>query len=212
MTLKTFRICIAAICIAAPALAQDAPLRGSQDRAASFAPGGVETYRLGSGDKVRVIVFGEDDLGGTFDVDGSGIISLPLIGTIKAAGLSAHDLEVKITAALANGYLNDPHVNVEVTTYRPFYVIGEVNKPGEYPYVNDMSVLNAVSLAGGYTERAIESSVCVRRNGDTKEACVDADETLKIYPGDVVRIPVSPFWSVMSIVSPLAGIALLHGY
>ncbi len=175
------------------------------------AQGAAENYHLGTGDKVRVIVYGEDDLGGSFDVDGNGTISLPLIGPVKAAGLSAHQLETEVTTALAAGYLNDPRVNIEITNYRPFYVIGEVNKPGQYPYVNDMSIFNAVAMAGGYTDRAIQDTVCVRRNGDTKEACIDADETTKIYPGDVVRIRENPFWAAISVISPLAGLALLKG-
>ena len=201
---------IAVALTAAPAaLAQDAPIRGPQDRITAMQPAGTDNYRLGTGDKVRVIVYGEDDLGGAFDVDGSGTISLPLIGSVKAAGLSAHQLESEIAGALADGYLKDPRVNVEVTTYRPFYVIGQVNKPGEYPYVNDMNVLNAVALAGGYTNQAVEGSVCVRRNGGMKEECLEADETTKIYPGDVIRVPESAFWSVMSVLGPLSGVALL---
>jgi polysaccharide export outer membrane protein len=201
----------AALTAASATLAQNAPIRGPQDRigVAAMQPAGVDSYRLGTGDKVRVIVYGEDDLGGAFDVDGSGTISLPLIGSVKAAGLSAHQLESEISGALADGYLNDPRVNVEVTAYRPFYVIGQVNKPGQYPFVNEMNVLNAVALAGGYTNEAVEGSVCLRRNGGTKEECLDADETTKIYPGDVIRVPESAFWSVMSVLSPLTGIVLL---
>jgi protein involved in polysaccharide export with SLBB domain len=197
---------IAAALAAAPASAQDVAMRGPLD-----GPTVADNYRLGTGDKVRVIVYGEDDLGGTFDVDGSGTISLPLIGPVRATGLSVHQLEAEITSGLAAGYLNDPRVNVEITTYRPFYVIGQVNKPGEYPYVSDMNVLNAVALAGGYTNQAVEDSVCVRRNGGTKEECIVADETTKIQPGDVIRIPESVFWSVMSVVSPLVGFAYLKG-
>ncbi|HTQ13611.1 MAG TPA: polysaccharide biosynthesis/export family protein [Rhizomicrobium sp.] len=169
------------------------------------------TYRLGTGDKVRVIVYGEDDLGGTFEVDGNGMISLPLIGQVKATGESAPQLEAAIMSALADGYLNNPRVNVEVTDYRPFYVLGEVNRPGQYAYVNGMSVFNAVALAGGYTGRAIESSVCIRRSGETEEQCVDTDETTKIHPGDIVRVPLSPFWAAMSVISPLTGLAYLKG-
>ena len=85
-------------------------------------------------------------------------------------------------------YLKDPRVSVEVTNYRPFYIIGEVNKPGEYPYVNDMSVLNAVALAGGYTFRADNSSVYIRRNGELKETHYPADLTTKVVPGDIIRV------------------------
>jgi polysaccharide export outer membrane protein len=169
----------------------------------------TENYRLGSGDKVRVIVYGEDDMGGSFDVDGNGTISLPLIGVEKAAGLSAHQLEARITTDLANGYLNDPRVAVEITTYRPFYVLGEVNRPGQYAYVNDMNAVNAVAMAGGYTPHA-RSEICIRRGGIGEEDCGEADETTRIQPGDVVRIPESPFWTAISVLSPLSGFAYLH--
>ena len=169
----------------------------------------TENYRLGTGDKVRVIVYGEDDMGGSFEVDGNGTISLPLIGVEKAAGLSAHQLESKITADLADGYLNDPRVAVEVTTYRPFYVLGEVNRPGQYAYVNDMSAVNAVAMAGGYTAHA-RDEICIRHGGVGEEDCEDASEVTRIQPGDVVRIPISPFWAAISVISPLSGFAYLH--
>ena len=147
-------------------------------------------YTLGTGDKVRVTVFGEDDLGGEFQVDGSGYLRLPLIGQVKAAGLSVRNFETQVKQKLEEGqYLKDAKVNVEVLSYRPFYIMGEVNKPGEYPYVNDMSVLTAVALAGGYTYRANDSEVLIRRNGETKEQQLPADETTKVHPGDIIRIP-----------------------
>src|ERR1700761_9360911 len=100
-----------------------------------------DTYQLGTGDKLRVIVYGEDDLGGTFDVDGNGYVSMPLIGQVKVAGLEPSDVEHAMTAKFADGYLIQPRVNVQVVQYRPFYVLGEVNRPGSYPYTNDMTVL-----------------------------------------------------------------------
>jgi polysaccharide export outer membrane protein len=191
---------LVALWATAPALADDAAFRP--------APSGSveEAYRLGTGDKVRIIVFGEDDLGGEFQVDGNGRISLPLIGEVRASGQTAPDLERSISGRLANGYLHNPKVSVEISTYRPFYVIGEVNKPGEFAYVNGMSALNAVALAGGYTERANESTIYIRRNGSTKEETVPADQMTHIYPGDVVRVRISVFWSVMSVVGPVAGL------
>lgn len=146
-------------------------------------------YKLGTGDKVRVNVFGEDDLSGEFDVDGSGFVRLPLVGQVKAAGLSVRDFEGAVTEKLKAGYLKNPRVSIEITNYRPFYIIGEVNKPGEYPYVNNMSVLNAVALAGGYTYRASESEVYVRRNGGKDEFKEPADGNAKVLPGDIVRVP-----------------------
>ena len=166
-----------------------------------------DSYQLGTGDKIRVIVFGEDDLGGEFQVDGNGRVSLPLIGELQATGETAAGMEQAIQAKLSDGYLQDPKVSVEITTYRPFYVIGEVNKPGEYPYVNGMSALNAVALAGGYTTRANEGTIYIRRNGSTREEKLDADQMTRIYPGDVIRVPVDAFWAVMSVVSPLASAA-----
>jgi protein involved in polysaccharide export with SLBB domain len=146
-------------------------------------------YRLGSGDKLRVIVFGEDDLGGQYDVDGSGQVRLPLIGQVQAAGLTVHQFEAAVKTKLDEGYLKNARVSVEVTSYRPFYIIGEVNKPGEYPYVNGMSVLNAVALAGGYTYRADDSEVYIRRNGASEEQSAPADQTTKVNPGDIIRVP-----------------------
>ena len=166
-------------------------------------------YQLGTGDKLRIIVFGEDDLGGQFQIDGNGNVSLPLLGELTAAGETAKSLEQKVTNRLTE-YLQNPHVSVEIATYRPFYVIGEVNKPGEYPYVNGMSALNAIALAGGHTVRARESTIYIRRNGSAKEEELPADQMTRIYPGDVVRIPESAFWTVMSVAGPLAGVASLR--
>ena len=171
----------------------------------------AETYKLGTGDKLRVIVYGEDDLGGVFDVDGNGYISLPLIGQVKVGGLSAPEVERAITAKFADGFLKEPRVNVEVTQYRPFYVLGEVNRPGSYPYTDGMSVQNAVADAGGYTQKAVEGGVYVRHEGDTKEVYLDADTPGQIYPGDVVRVPSSLFWDTISVLGPLSGFAALYG-
>jgi polysaccharide export outer membrane protein len=148
-----------------------------------------DTYRLGTGDKLRLIVFGEDDLGGEYVVDGGGQVRLPLIGQVRAAGLTVREFETEVKGKLDEGYLKDARVSAEVTNYRPFYIIGEVNKAGEYPYVNGMSVLNAVALAGGYTYRASSSYVYVRRNGSAKELSMRADQTTKIQPGDIIRVP-----------------------
>ena len=148
----------------------------------------IEDYQLGAGDKVRIIVYGEDDLGGEYQVDGGGQIRLPLIGQVDAGGQSIHQLENDIKTKLDNGYLKDARVSAEVINYRPFYIIGEVNKPGEYPYVSGMTVLNAVALAGGYTYRANDTDVYIRRNGSTDEISMPADQSTKINPGDFIRV------------------------
>lgn len=178
---------------------------------ASFARGTAATaetdvpdYRLGSGDKIRVIVYGEDDLGGEFQIDATGQVRLPLIGQVKAGGLTAHEVETKITSALSDGYVNQPHVSVEVTSYRPFYVVGEVEKPGQYPYSNGMSAASAVALAGGFTPRAIESVVFVRHEGGASEERIAPNQATLLRPGDVVRVDTTPFWDVMNVLLPVA--------
>ena len=145
-------------------------------------------YTLASGDKVKVIVYGEDDLSGEFDVDGSGNVRLPLIGQIRAEGLTVRQLEVAIVAGLSPRFLLNPKVSVEISTYRPFTILGEVNKPGEYPFESGMTVPNAVALAGGFTYRANENTVFVRHKGTTKEVEVPADDRTAVDPGDTIRV------------------------
>lgn len=144
-------------------------------------------YRLGSGDKLRVIVFGEEDLSGEFEVDGTGIVSLPLIDLIAAQGLTLRSFEETVEKRLRNGYLKDPRVSAEVLNYRPFYIIGEIEKGGEYPFVNGMSVLNAVALAGGYTYRGNTNKAFITRRGHELE--FPALPETRVYPGDVIRVP-----------------------
>lgn len=174
------------ITTAQPSVTGSAPIV----RATAAAPGVItdEHYRLGTGDKLKVNVYGEEDLSGEFLVDGSGQVQLPLIGQVKAATLTIHEFVAEVVSVLKEGYLKDPKVSVEVLNYRPFYIIGEVNKPGEYPFENGLNVLGAIALAGGYTYRANDSDVYVRRAGTNKEEAVRADSNTKIYPGDIIRV------------------------
>lgn len=161
-------------------------------------------YRLGTGDKVRVIVYGEDDLGGEFQVDATGQVRLPLIGQVKAGGLTARTVEMNISTALAAGYVNNPRVSVEVTAYRPLYIVGEVRKPGEYPFANGMSAASAIALAGGFTPRAQESVVYIRRDGQVREEQAAPSEQTVIGPGDVLTVKPTAFWDVMDVLLPVA--------
>jgi polysaccharide export outer membrane protein len=145
-------------------------------------------YRLGTGDKMKISVYGEDDLSGEFLVDGSGQVQFPLLGHVHAAGLTVAQFVDSLTAGLAAKYLRDPKVSVQIENYRPFYIMGEVNRPGEYPYENSLSALGAIALAGGYTYRANSSTVYIRRNGSSKEDAYPMSSTPPIYPGDVLRI------------------------
>jgi protein involved in polysaccharide export with SLBB domain len=146
-------------------------------------------YRLGAGDKVKITVYGEDDLSGEFELDGQGNVGLPMIGEMHASGMTATDFALTVQEKLkSGGFLINPRVSAEVTNYRPFTILGEVNKPGEYPYENGMSVLNAVALAGGWTYRADENTVYVRRKGSDKEEPLSADDKTLVEPGDTIRV------------------------
>ncbi|WP_342641105.1 polysaccharide biosynthesis/export family protein [Rhodoligotrophos ferricapiens] len=157
---------------------------------ASVGPGGgaEQSYRLGSGDKLRVIVFGEEDLSGEFELDANGDFSLPLVGQIRAGGHSPRDVENLIAAKLREGYIRNPSVSVEVLNYRPFYIHGEVKSAGEYPYSNGLTLQSAVAKAGGYTYRANTSVAYIRRANESAERPYNLDQPLEILPGDTIRI------------------------
>lgn len=150
-------------------------------------PAGSSVYRLGLGDKLRVTVFGEQALSGEYQVSGAGVLSMPLIGDVRAVGLTARELEGALTQRFAGGYLRDPKVAVEVYDFRPFFVLGEVARPGRYPTTEGLSVLGAVATAGGYTYRANTRRVFLKR-GDGPEYEVDPTSEIMIQPGDVLRI------------------------
>jgi polysaccharide export outer membrane protein len=148
----------------------------------------VPEYHLGSGDKIRVITFGEEALTGEFFVGGSGKVSLPLVGEVQAAGLTVPQIQQEIQDALKQGYLKDPRVSVEVLNYRPFYILGEVTKPGEYPYTNGLTVLNAVATANGFTYRANKTRVYIKRADTPKEQEYPLTAMTPVAPGDTIRI------------------------
>ena len=170
-------------------------------------PGAGFEYVLGPADKLKLTVFGESDLSGDFAIDGAGFVRLPLVGEIHAAGFTSQQLEGAIVHALSQGYLKSPRVAVEVVTYRPFYIIGAVNRPGQYPYVDHMNALNAVALAGGFTPQAVESVVFIRREDSNKEEEVPVDRTTPVYPGDVVKVHTTIFSDAVQLLSPFSGAA-----
>jgi len=148
----------------------------------------VYNYHLGSGDKIKITIFGEPDLSGTFAVSGEGKVSVPLVGDIQAAGLTAPELQAALQTAYQQGYLKDPKVNVEVLNFRPFYILGEVKLPGEYPYDNGMTVVKAVALAQGFTYRADQKHVYIKHLNTLKEDQVPLTSTQPVEPGDTIRI------------------------
>jgi polysaccharide export outer membrane protein len=160
----------------------------AQQQQSSAAPN-AGTYVLGPTDRVRVKVYGEPDVAGEYEVDSAGYVSIPLAGRVRAAGSNTRQLERAITAALSKGIVRDPRVNVEIALYRPFYILGEVKKSGEYPYRVGMTVLDAIASAGGFTYRANENKVFLRRAGGAGEEVYPLDAPVLIYPGDNIRVP-----------------------
>lgn len=144
-------------------------------------------YKVGAGDKIKVTVFRHPDLSGEFQLDGAGNFAMPLIGEVRAGGLTTRGLEQQIVSQLQDGYLIEPQVSIEVLNYRPFYILGEVKNPGSYPYVNGMTVLNAVALAGGFTYRADQDDIVLKRGGSNTEGYAATGDT-NILPGDVVEV------------------------
>lgn len=146
------------------------------------------TYRLGPDDKLRIAVYGEDPMAGEYLVNAEGMISFPLVGMIKASGLTLSEFHAALSNALAATYLKNPKVVVDVIEYRPIYVLGEVNKAGQYPYRSGMTVLGAVATAGGFTYRANLKVAMIRHPDEPGEARQPLTADLPVFPGDTIRI------------------------
>ncbi|MGE0151808.1 MAG: polysaccharide biosynthesis/export family protein [Reyranellaceae bacterium] len=149
----------------------------------AFAQGGTD-YRLGIGDKVKVVVFGQPDLTGEAEIDASGKIVVGLIGEVAAAGRAISDVQGEIRARLDKDYLVDPKVSVLMVAYRPLTILGQVKSPGRYPYSSGLTIRQAVALAGGYDKRASTSSALVFRDGKELELEIDS----QVRPGDTIEI------------------------
>lgn len=149
----------------------------------------AEGYLLEPGNRVRVIVFNETNLSGDFTVDPAGNIAMPLVGNIAASGITAKALSKRVEDALKrDNYMQVPSVAVEVQTFRPYYVLGEVRQPGEFPYTTGMTVLSAVARAGGYDYRARQGEVVLVRPADNGEKEYRATERTPLLPGDIVKV------------------------
>ena len=140
-------------------------------------------YKLGPGDKLVINVFGDKNLSGERQVDGAGTFTFPLIGNVQAGGLSSGELEDLLETKLKE-YMRQPNVSVEIVSYRPFYIVGEVRRPGSYPYVDGMTVMNAIAIAGGFTYRAQENDFVIQRNNSSG----GAGQVTRIAPGDVIVV------------------------
>jgi len=145
-------------------------------------------YRLGAGDRLTVRVAGEEELTNDYLVDAAGNISLPYIKTVHVAGLSAPETENLLASRLRSGYLRNPNVSVQVTTSRPFFILGEVNTAGSFPYQANMTVQNAIALAGGYSPRGNQGDVLITRRNVEGTRTYKVPVTTQVYPGDVVFV------------------------
>ena len=174
-----------------PALAIALLLAGCaslDETAPPLEPVAVDAYRLDSGDRLRVMVFGQPDLSGEFSVDGSGAVALPLVQNVSARGKTTDELAQHLKTVLSEKFLRDPVVSVEVAQYRPFYILGEVNRPGQYAYVNGMTVKTAAAIAGGFTFRAATAQVVITRRAGEATHEGSAAVNAPVLPGDTVYV------------------------
>ncbi|MGA0531067.1 polysaccharide biosynthesis/export family protein [Hansschlegelia sp. KR7-227] len=147
-----------------------------------------EPYVLASGDRLRVNVFGQPNLSNSYAVEPDGSISMPLVGRLKVSGSTSDQVRTTLETRLKSGYLRDPNVSVEIESYRPFFILGEVTNAGQYPYVAGMTAQNAVAIASGFSPRAVRSRVeLTRRNGD-RVFKAEVPLTYPIRPGDTITV------------------------
>lgn len=168
--------------------AEPAPAAATAPVASGEAAAVGSEYRMGPGDKLKIVVFGHQDVSGEFVIDGSGNVALPLVGQFKAGALTVFELQDTLQKNLNDNYIVNPRVSVEVLNYRPFFILGEVNKPGSYPYVAGIDVVQAVALAGGYTRRARTSAVSVTRDTREGRKLLSLEPEAPVLPGDTIEV------------------------
>jgi polysaccharide export outer membrane protein len=161
-----------------PVLYADVPIPVAYDTA----------YRLDAGDRLRVVVFGQEGLTNTYAIDAGGSITMPLIGSVPARGRTPTGLAAQIAAKLRHGYIREPSVSVEIESYRPFFILGEVAAPGQYPYVPNMSVESAVAIAGGFSPRARRDSAMLTHYDGSNTIRMAVPLGAGVGPGDTVLI------------------------
>lgn len=171
-----------------PTVRRPAAAKRARPLVAAAQPFDSAPYRLDSGDRLRITVFGQDNLSRIYGVDGGGFISMPLIGAVATRGATTFELEERIAGKLRTKYVKDPKVTVEVQAYRPFFILGEVRRPGQFPYVNGMTVQTAVAIAGGYTERARERKVKLTRRVNGRSITVKVPSSSAVRPGDTIYV------------------------
>ena len=149
----------------------------------------TESPRLQAGEKIRVTVYGEASLSGDYQIDPSGYIALPLAGTVKAAGFTQPELEKELAKKFRSEYLRNPKVTVSVSEFRPFYILGEIEKPGSYPYSSGLNAMSAIAIAGGPTYRASRSSILIQHPSESGMREYPLTSAIPILPGDIIKVP-----------------------
>jgi polysaccharide export outer membrane protein len=173
--------------VAPPQYGAGGPYVAAPDSYAAASPY-AQPYTLDAGDKLRIVVFGQDGISNAYIVDAGGNVNLPLIGSVPARGSSTQQLSQRIAERLKQGYVREPHVSVEVETYRPFFILGEVTTPGQYPYVADMTVEKAIAIAGGFAPRAFKQTVELTHNAQGQQIKTDVPLSYPVRPGDTVLV------------------------
>jgi len=186
--LRKFLVCSAVVALAILVSGCSAGTL-SETEAKSLAAAASGPAKLQPGDKITVYVYGEDKLSGEYQLNQSGQISLPLAGTIEAKGLTQSELEQALAKKFRSEYLKQPKVTVTIASLQPYYVMGEVEKPGEFAYKSGLNVLTALAIAGGPTYRASRSTVQIQRRGETSMREYPISASVPILPGDVVKVP-----------------------
>jgi len=153
-----------------------------------FAASAYEPYTLAAGDRLRIIVFGQDALSNSYSVDGAGRIAMPLIGSVPVQGLAVPDVEREIAARLRNGFVREPRVSVEVEAFRPFFVLGEVANAGQYPFVEAMTARTAIAIAGGFGPRGYQGAVDLTRVIDGYPVTGRVPLDTPVRPGDTITV------------------------
>lgn len=159
-----------------------------KSQSGAFAASLDEPYTLASGDKMRILVFGQESLSNIYAVDDAGRISMPLIGAVPVSGHTAAQAEADIANRLRSGFLREPHVSIEIEQYRPFFVLGEVAQSGQFPFVNRLTAQTAVAIAGGFSPRAVRDEVEVTRLIDGKRVTGFVPISAAIRPGDTILV------------------------
>jgi polysaccharide biosynthesis/export protein len=168
---------------------QGGPYAAAPNNAYAAAPAANNApYTLDSGDRLRIVVFGQDGITNSYTVDAGGNVNLPLVGSVPARGFGTQQLSQVITERLKKGFVREPHVTVEVETYRPFFILGEVTNPGQYPYVANMTAETAIAIAGGFAPRASKSTVKLTRNAPGQQINGDVPLSFPLRPGDTILV------------------------